>query len=125
MRGFPARISQIRFSADVRQLQSGRLRVLGRRMLACSFNLLPSAVRESCRPLQNNTDQQQRLVVSLRAVVFDIAHDELPELLEWSSCVLNQQVLKASEAKLFILRIGYFGNPIGQQQEQIPRIVGD
>jgi hypothetical protein len=64
--------------------------------------------------LQKDTEQQQRLVVLLRAVVCDLVHDELTKLLEWPCRVLNQQLLEACEAKLFIVGIGYFRDPIGQ-----------
>ena len=64
--------------------------------------------------LQKDAEQQQRLVVLLRAVVFDLVHNELGKLLEWPCRVLNQQLLEACEAELLIVRIGYFRDPIGQ-----------
>jgi hypothetical protein len=90
-------------------------------MLACGFDLLPSSGWEVVPlSLQKDTEQQQRLVVLLRAVVFDLVHDELVKLLEWPCRVLNQQLLEACEAKVLIFRIGYFRDPIGVTD--IPKI---
>lgn len=55
--------------------------------------------------LPTHAKQQQRLVVLLSTVPFDLVHDQLAELLKWLRGILPQQVLEAHKPELLILRV--------------------
>src|ERR1051326_146767 len=74
--------------------------------------------------LRDDAEEQQCLVVLLRAVPFDFAHDQLPELRKWLPGVVREQQLESIETKFFVVRVGYFRDPIGHHQKQILRRVG-
>jgi hypothetical protein len=67
--------------------------------------------------LPTHAKQQQRLVVLLSTVSFDLVHDQLAELWKWLRGVLPQQVLEAHKPELLILRVRHFRDSIRQHQK--------
>jgi hypothetical protein len=68
-----------------------------------------------------HAQQEQTLVILLRTILSDLAHDEIPNLRQGSGSVLCKQLLQAGQSKFLIFGIGHFRYAVGNHQEEIAR----